>query len=228
MKCDEAQPFCRRCAIAGRICDGYKQPSPANPALRIICPRPVSQARSLTIAESTALDFFRHTTIFQLPCASALETAWEGVAWELAPSQPSITAALVAVASAHRAATDVNDLDQAELAQQQHFKSLALLRTYINKLHAQCADDDVLVVLIACLLSFTYEAFAGEDARASIHLRAGLYVIYERCRAIETSQLPEHRRAVTVSLKPKSLFDVLVHTFIRLDSDYTLSGHDDP
>ena len=158
VKCDETRPFCQRCTKAGRACDGYKPPPRVH--LHTICPRPQSRllvlAKPLKDIESIALDFFRLATIHQLPCASATETPWEHVALDLVYQQPSIAAAASACAALHRAETDVKDDNQREFALQQYNKSLSLLRDYISKLRAETTDDDNLVVLVACLLFFTY------------------------------------------------------------------------
>jgi hypothetical protein len=193
-----------------------------------ICPRPFILIKPLKDIESIALDFFRLATIHQLPCASAIETPWEHVALDLVYRQPSIAAAASACAALHRAETDMQDHKQREFALQQYNKSLALLCDYISKLPPQTTDDDNLVVLIACLLFFTYETFSGQDAKASLHLRTGLRIIHERRFPNDEPLRPNDRHVVVVNSDPKGLFDVLMQTFIRLDSDYPLTGHDDP
>lgn len=175
-----------------------------------------------------ALDYFRRATMHQLPCASSFEMPWERVVLDLVEQQPSIAAAASACASLHRAVSDVQKESQERFALEQHNKSLGLVRRYINDLQPDNTDSDVLVVLVACLLLFTYEAFAGQDAKASFHLRTGLRIIHERRCPNGKPLTSNDRHIVVVASRPKSLFDVLVQTFIRLDSDYTLTGHDDP
>lgn len=104
------------------------------------------------------------------------------------------------------------------------------MRRYIRELQdkSTTTDEDYLVVLIACLLSFTYNVFSGNDEQASYHFRTGLRIIHERCRHPAETETPEGKRMVLVRSNPKSLFDTLVHTFVRLDSDITLTQYDDP
>jgi len=225
VKCDETRPVCQRCTKSGRACDGYKPPPRVH--LHNICPRPRPLIERKDF-ESIALDFFRLATIHQLPCASATETPWEHVALDLVYQQPSIAAAASACAALHRAETDAQDHSQRDFALQQYNKSLALLRDYITKLRPETTDDDNLVVLVACLLFFTYETFSGQDAKAALHLRTGLRIIHERRRPNDEPLRPNDRHVVVVNSDPKGLFDTLVQTFIRLDSDYPLTGHDDP
>jgi hypothetical protein len=213
----------------GELATAYKPPLRVH--LHTICPRPrplVSLPDPLKDIESIALDFFRLATIHQLPCASATETPWEHVALDLAYQQPSIAAAASACAALHRAETDAQDHSQREFALQQYTKSLALLRGYISKLRLETIDDDNLVVPVACLLFFTFETFSGQDAKASLHLRTGLRIIHERRCPNDEPLRPNDRHVVAVNSDPKGLFDTLVQTFIRLDSDYPLTGHDDP
>jgi len=229
VKCGEEQPSCARCIKTGRVCGGYKGPFRGPPKqLRSIVPRPCSHGNDYSSAESMALDFFRRATLHQVPCASSFEMPWERVVLELMQQQPSIAAAASACASLHRAVDSVTDDTQGQFALQQHNKSLGLMRRYINDLQPKNTDTDVLVVLVACLLFFTYEAFAGQDAKAAFHLRTGCKIIHERRCPAGNPLTPNGRHIVVATSKPKSLFDILVQTFIRLDSDYTLTGHDDP
>ncbi|KAI5238632.1 hypothetical protein E4T43_07233 [Aureobasidium subglaciale] len=228
VKCDETQPICHRCVKAGRICEGYKPlPRPAG-QLRSICPRPLNPISHLSDIEGNALDFFRRVTVFQLPCASVSETPWEKVALDLVYRQPSIAAAASACAGIHRAITDAQDHNQWQLAMQQYNKSLASVSKYIGDLSAETSDDDVLVVLVACLLLFTYEVFSGQDEKASLHLKTGLRIIHERRCPNDNPRTSNDRHIIVVKPHPTSVFDVLLQIFVRLDSDYTLTGHDDP
>ena len=229
VKCDEEHPSCSRCVKSGRVCGGYKGPfrGPTK-QLRVIVPRPCFHVIVNNDAESMALDFFRRATIHQLPCASSFEMPWERMVLDMMTQQPSIAAAASACASLHRTVSDLKDTSQEQFALQQHNKSLGLMRKYINDLQPNNTDADVIVVLVACLLFFTYEAFAGQDAKAALHLRTGLKIIHERRRPAGNPLSPSDRHIVVTTSKPKSLFDVLVQAFIRLDSDYTLTAHDDP
>ena len=229
MKCGEEHPSCSRCVKSGRICGGYKGPFRGPPKqLRSIVPRPFLHVNEYSNAESMALDFFRRATLHQLPCASSFEMPWERVVLDLVQQQPSIAAAASACASLHRAVSDGTGRSQEQFALQQHSKSLSLLRKYISDLQPNNTDSEVLIVLVACLLFFTYEAFAGEDAKAAFHLRTGLKIIHERRCPAGRPLTPNDRHIVVATSKPRCLFDVLVQAFIRLDSDYTLTGHDDP
>lgn len=229
MKCDETRPVCRRCIKSGRVCDGYKVPPRAGHILlRSIYPRPLSQLRGLSDAEGHTLAFFRHATIHQLPCAWATDTPWDRVALDLVYQQPTIAAAASACAALHRAVTDQQEYGQRQFALQQYNKSLSLTNKYITDMQHTTGEDNFLVVLVACLLYFTYEVFSGQDENAAIHLRTGLRIIHERYQPKNNPLRPNDRHAVIVNPDPRSLLDTMVHTFIRLDSDYTLAGHDDP
>jgi hypothetical protein len=188
----------------------------------------VSSNTGFSDLDGIALDFFRRVTLFQLPCASATKTPWEKIALDLVYLQPCIAAAASACAGIHRAMTDAQDHNQWRFAMQQYNKSLSALGRYIGDLRSRTTDDEVLVVLVACLLLFTYEVFSGRDEKASFHLRTGLRIVHERCCPSEKPLTPNGRHVVIVKPCPKTLLEMLVQTFVRLDSDYTLTGHDDP
>jgi len=228
VKCDESQPVCHRCLSSGRCCLGYKPRPSSNQPPRVICPRPLPQSCALSDAESNAMHFFRQTTIHQLPCASTFQTAWEPILLELALRQPCIKGAVVALPSLHRFATDRQDPELGCLAHREHTKSMSLLRTYIDTLDHAATDDDVTIVLVACLLFFAFEAFAAQDTRASIHVRAALRLIETR-RHVKTLPCTSYtERGVAVRLRCQSQFDIFMQIFMRLNSDYVLVGHDNP
>lgn len=235
VKCDEIRPFCNRCTKLGRVCDGYRPPTqrPVTRPMPVICPRPLPQEhiRNLTDVDGHALQFWAHHTVHQLPCAASFEIPWEQIASQLAWQQPCVSDLCIALASLHRTITQGDESPAITRHQlTQHNKSLVSMRKYIGELQSKSTstDEDYVVLLIACLLSFTYNVFAGNDEQASFHLRTGLRVIHERSQPATKIQAPPERRAVLIRPKAKSLFDVLVQTFIRLDSDITLTGYDDP
>ncbi|KEQ68882.1 hypothetical protein M436DRAFT_57491 [Aureobasidium namibiae CBS 147.97] len=241
IKCDENKEFCNNCVSTGRVCDGYRpliadahkissRPLPLSKPgrLRDICPRTLPSSVILNDAECTALDFFRRLTIFQLPCASSFETPWEFVTLDLADHHPSIAAAACACAALHRTLTGGSDDDRNQFALQQYNKSSAFMRKYIADLSDDVSESAVVVVLVTCLLFFTYETFSGEDNKALLHLEIGLRIIHERLRPRGTAQVSGGRHLVVVDNDLKSMFNVLVQTFIRLDADYMLIGHDYP
>jgi hypothetical protein len=209
-------------------CDFRKLISKTPGRLRDICPRPPLHLVALNDAERNALEFFRGLTMHQLPCASALETPWEFVTLDLASSQPSVAAAACACAALHRTLTEGSSEDHHQFALQQYNKSSALMRKYIADLGDDITESTVLVVLITCLLFFTYETFSGDDIKAAIHLNIGLRIIHERLRPRGKTQVQDGRHLVVVDRNQKSVFNVLVQTFIRLDADYMLIGHDYP
>jgi hypothetical protein len=211
-----------------RSCDSRKLVPKTPGRSRGICPRPPFNLVTFNDAERNALDFFRGLTVHQLPCAQALQTPWEFVALDLAYTQPSVAAAACACAALHRTLTGGSGNDQHQFALQQYNKSSALMRKYIADIGDDFTNSSVLVVLATCLLFFTYETFAGDDIKASIHLNIGLRIIHERLRPRGNTQVQDGRHPIVVDHNQKSVFNVLVQTFIRLDADYMLIGHDYP
>jgi len=186
----------------------------------------VSSNTGFSDIDGNALDFFRRVTQFQLPCASTTGIPWEKIALDLVYLQPCIAAAASACASMHRAIIDVQDHNQWAFATQQYNKSLSLVGKYIGDLRSKKTDDDLLVVLVACLLLFTYNIFSGEDDKASFHLKTGLRIVHERYCPRDKPLTLDGRHVVIVRPCPKTLLEVLVQIFVRVDSDYTLTDHD--
>lgn len=224
----QAPSICHYCARKDPTCECRELLLKTARMYRNICPRPSAHSFALNDAEGHALDFFRRITIHQLPCASASETPWELVALDLMHSQPSIAAAACACAALHRALTDGPDHNQYQFALQQYNKSSALMRKFISDLDHDTPESAALVVLAVCLLFFAYETFSGGDAKAAIHLSTGLRIIHERLRPREETRPLDDRNVVIVDRDLKSNFSILVQTFLRLDSDYMLIGHDEP
>ena len=102
------------------------------------------------------------------------------------------------------------------------------MRKFIGDLERNTTENAALVVLTVCLLFFTYETFSGEDAKASIHLLTGLRIIHERLRPREDTRAFSDKNLIMVDMNSKSVFSTFVQTFLRLDSDYMLIGHDEP
>ncbi|KAI4781240.1 hypothetical protein E4T52_03827, partial [Aureobasidium sp. EXF-3400] len=117
-----------------------------------------------------------------------------------------LAAAGCALASLHRALTDSQGHDQHQLALQQYNKSLALMHNFISGLQDNNTENAILVVLVVCLIFFTYEAFSENDARASMHLLTGLRVIHEQCSGREKFLSTQNEHVVFVDRGSGSMY----------------------
>lgn len=188
--------------------------------------------------EAYAFDFFRLQTVKQLP-GSSWTLSWERLALQMGHHEPAVTHAAIALGSIHRALTfDAFrgpagiDKEQHGFALCQYNKAMSYIRGYIENLGTGCSDNDVEVVLLVSLLFFCFEVLHSEDARATIHLRTGLRILYERIRDKSPPATPwgdgELKRTVMMKPMPQSNMDVILQTFVRLDGDLTIVGEDEP
>lgn len=257
IKCDEERPECRRCRQSGRECAGYdvtkaeacksqavllpkgSQPGSVSiPTLYPVCRSPAVATSGMSTAEQYAFDFFRLSTVKSLPgCAWSL--SWNKIALQMGHHEPAVTHAAIALGSIHRALTFESfrgpagiDAGHHQFALNQYNKAMGYLRKYIEALEQGASDSDVEVVLLVSLLFFCFEVLHNEDARATMHLRTGLRILYERVKRnnppAPTDENGDMKRIVTMHVTPKTNMDIILQTFVRLDGDLTIVGEDEP
>ncbi|EME45301.1 hypothetical protein DOTSEDRAFT_71113 [Dothistroma septosporum NZE10] len=260
IKCDEERPTCRRCRLSGRECAGYDAPRPdfcrsqavllpkgsrvGSVRLPTLYPVEIVRGPSMVTTlgmsnvEAYAFDFFRLQTVKQLP-GSSWTLSWERLALQMGHHEPAVTHAAIALGAIHRALTFEAvqgptgiDQEQHSFALRQYNKAMSYVRTYIEKLGTGCSDNDVEVVLLVSLLFFCFEVLHSEDARATMHLRTGLRILYERIRSSHPPAMiwgdGVLKRTVMMKAMPKSHMDVILQTFVRLDGDLTIAGEEEP
>ncbi|PIA94923.1 hypothetical protein CB0940_08096 [Cercospora beticola] len=216
--------------------------------------KPATFFTPMSTYEAHAYDFFRTKTIHQLP-GSSWTMNWERLALQAGHYEPAITHAAIALGSIHRAVsaaspgssspptgspgamTDhVVDRDQRFFALCQYNKALGLIRRYIEALGNGGTNRDVEVVLLVSLLFFCFEILVNEDDRATLHLRTGLRILYEKVRKLDEYRSParevdvegQEKRVVRIQTRPRTNLDVLLQTFVRLDGDLTIVGDEEP
>ncbi|EME84421.1 uncharacterized protein MYCFIDRAFT_214731 [Pseudocercospora fijiensis CIRAD86] len=256
IKCTEERPACQRCVSSNRECAGYDVPPPriGKPQcillpkgaedLPMLYPmdKPATIAFQMSSYEVHAFDFFRSHTVHQLP-GSSWTLSWDRLALQVGHHEPAITHATVALGSIHRAITYSSttgavsvDPDQHLFALNQYNKAMSYIRRYIEGISDKCTDWDVEVVLLVSLLFFCFEIMHSEDARATMHLRTGLRILYERLRRMDAYKAPqrmididgEEKRVVRLQSRPRNNMDLLLQTFVRLDGDLTIIGDEEP
>lgn len=90
-----------------------------------------------------------------------------------------------------------------------------LASSHIGDLSARSTDAEVQVVMLMSLLMFCFEVWCGQDLRASLHLRTGLRILYDRVklpRASASREVSAEKRLVEVKINPQSDMDVLLQT----------------
>ncbi|KAK4501511.1 hypothetical protein PRZ48_007320 [Zasmidium cellare] len=250
LKCDEGRPACRRCVNSGKECVGLPSLKPPNPSLilpkknvQVMCydliSRPSIAALNVSDHDANAYDFFRRHTVKILP-GSSWNLSWERLALQAGDHEPSVTHAAIALGSIHRAMGSdegaMIDPNQYDLALLQYSKAMRRLQTYLKTCGDNWSDASVEVVLLTSLLFFCFELLHNESALATVHLRNGLRILYERTQKrdrLSTSKATvstqgQMRRTVRMQGTPRSNMDVLMQAFVRLGGDLTTSGEEGP
>ncbi|KAF2170857.1 hypothetical protein M409DRAFT_63897 [Zasmidium cellare ATCC 36951] len=250
LKCDEGRPACRRCVNSGKECVGLPSLKPPNPSLILpkknvqdlchdLIVRPSIAALNVSDHDANAYDFFRRHTFKILP-GSSWNLSWERLALQAGDHEPSVTHAAIALGSIHRAMGSdegaMIDSNQYDLALLQYSKAMRRLQTYLKTSGDNWSDASVEVVLLTSLLFFCFELLHNESALATVHLRNGLRILYERTQKREQLSTSKSlagtqgrmRRSVRMQATPRSNMDVLMQAFVRLGGDLTTSGEEGP
>nr|POE54886.1 hypothetical protein CFP56_64559 [Quercus suber] len=246
--CRTCRPECMRCATTSRTCGGYEVSVaslhgvyrdrallllPKTTQAQTILRSPPSVPTALDAMEVNAIDFFRRHTASQLPGYS-WELAWERLVLQSGFTNPAILHAAIAVGSLHQARngeqrmslrTEIDALRHG-FAIAQYNKAMAHVRTIINDLASgESSDAKIQVVLVVCLLFVCFELLQGGGGEASLHLRIGMRILYDR---VARGPVVTEQRHVTLRHAPRSETDVLLLNFARLDADLTLCGERTP
>lgn len=242
--------MCRRCISANKECVGFPSLKPPNSSL--ILPKPNPQELSIDLVSRPSIaaleisdydvyayDFFRRHTVKILP-GSSWNLSWERLALQAGDHEPSVTQAAMALGSIHRAmgsddGPSINPI-QYDLALRQYSKAMRRLHSYLWTCGNNWSDSNVEVILLTSLLFFCFELLHNESALASVHLRNGLRILYERTQKSQqqaagreiTGTKSKRRRTVHMQSTPKTNMDILMQAFVRLGGDLTTSGDEGP
>lgn len=185
--------------------------------------------------ESISLDFFRLFTINQLP----QKTWWQHIVLDLSKQERVLAHAATALGSMHRAIAPPGDCkeisistDQRQIATDQYTKAVTLMRRYIDECFQRdrvLSENQLVVVLLTCLLFFCFEAYVGHDEKASLHLRTGLRILYEQRRDVNAALArDEGDRVITTRATMRTYLDALTYTFVLLDNDLNMVDEEEP
>ncbi|KAF2813381.1 uncharacterized protein BDZ99DRAFT_474047 [Mytilinidion resinicola] len=180
VKCDEQKPCCRRCAIAGRICDGYRT---QDPFVVFIAPQTRNQLSDgfENDTERRFFDYFRSISAFEFSRFFD-EKIWCKQVLQAAHSVPAVKHAVVAVASSHESFKAVRTHVPWNLprwptarihAQGEYSKAVTALRIQLEQDKSQCLP----VVLTCGLLFCCLEMLGGNAPGALAHLAACIKIL---------------------------------------------------
>jgi hypothetical protein len=210
VKCDEAQPYCKKCTSSGRECDyGVRLLSAdSSHSARAILPRSLSANSGVTSLESLspntpelssilsfaspedrrAFDYFLNVPLHEIGSNSPTGDAWVRIAVQHTKVKHvfhAMAAAGMAHASVRRVShfTLVRLVETADLeaAQRQYGKAVSALQSYVAEV-MQCRAS-VEPVLLACMLLVCYEVWVDQKGTMANHYRVGRRILDQRLEA---------------------------------------------
>lgn len=245
VKCDERKPQCYQCCSTGRVCDGAiglrhrDLQQSATPSL--IFPKAIAYtslsppiAPSATLAsmmeddERLAMTFFRQHTACHLQ-GSFHEQFWQETVLQISHHEPAALHAVIAVGALHRALSvqksawfpRIEDNSAQHLAIHQYTKAVSGLNKRIASIQKQTEfhHQDVLAVLICCLIFVAFEMMQGTQEIALEHLRHGISLLQGITSAPEgDSQFSRNKTTSAVSGVLKAVLSI----FVALECDSAL------
>jgi len=235
IKCDEGRPTCRRCLTSKRDCVYIDTPPAAKaPQYALLLPKPVrllqcilpSMPAGFGQPDVMNIEFFRLHTIDELP-GRELEIPWRNILFPDGQSEPVISYAIAALGCMHRAQgkslpSSSPDDNHGTEPYELYNKAVVALRKYIDR-----APEVGLVVasettLVAIMLLFCFEVLSGNDHYASKHLMAAFTILAKKPGHHTNDTWAPGTLVLGSSNAPRT--DALVHLFLRLASDWIVSG----
>ncbi|WPG99616.1 Hypothetical protein R9X50_00243400 [Acrodontium crateriforme] len=205
----------------------------------------------LSAIERQAYEYFKWQTAHQLP-GSSWAPSWEKLALQVGEREHAVMHAMIAVGAMHQWSSAAFEMRnnpslasiqsrpvntcQHEFAISQYNKSMEYMQTHIKAIARGGPDSNVEIVLLVCLLFVCFEILQDSESSAVLHLRTGLRILYDCVSRSEPKTFFENdpnldgeiRRPVLLKATPQSMMDILLHTFVQLDSDLTLFGMQEP
>ena len=187
LKCDEDQPWCRRCIKSGRNC---KPGGSAVRELRVVCyvsipAQSPNTYPSLNEKEQRLFHAFRTRTGLELAGVHATEF-WLRYVVYIAISEPAIKHAILGLTALHqrfraRQSLELLEKDTA-YALRQYTKAISILTESIKTESMIFSDTP----LVACILFCAYESISYHLHSATSHAGSGIKLLTERERFLKT------------------------------------------
>ncbi|KAI1414888.1 hypothetical protein F5Y13DRAFT_196845 [Hypoxylon sp. FL1857] len=176
VKCDEAKPICRRCAVGGRKCE-YSTARTAPPRRNMITVYlPPMQRQPVCVVNNRGLDFFHQNLAVKLD-GQFDSKFWSKLVLQLSHSEPSIRHAVSAISvtyhdiesSLQHPAGYVNSNPEAQREWSLAIKSLSS--------RIQVQPNSNLVPLVCCLLFTCIEFLRGNVESSMLHVQSGINIL---------------------------------------------------
>lgn len=176
VKCDEAKPICRRCAVGSRKCE-YNTARAAQTRRNVITVyMPPMQSQPTFFVNARGLDFFHQNLAANLD-GQFDSSFWSKLVLQLSHSEPSVRHAVSAISNIYR---DVESslrhpegyVSANPEAQQEWNKAIRSLSARI-----QARPNSNLVPLVCCLLFTCIDFLRGSVESSLLHVESGLNIL---------------------------------------------------
>jgi hypothetical protein len=176
VKCDEATPVCRRCAIGGRKCEYNTARAAPPPRIKVTVYLPPTQRQPVIFVNDRGLDFFHKNLAAKLD-GQFDSKFWSKLVLQLSHSEPSVRHAVSAISAFYQ---DVESslrhpagyINANPEAQQEWNKATKSLSARIQA-HPNCN----LVPLVCCLLFTCIEFLRGNVESSMLHVQSGFNIL---------------------------------------------------
>ncbi|KAH7179882.1 uncharacterized protein B0J16DRAFT_178298 [Fusarium flagelliforme] len=229
LKCDEAKPFCQRCADDKMKCDGYAPPKPRaskkkkskSQAIAALPTPPmehIDQMPLLSDHERVHFQHFVHWTAKQISASSAASNFWLCYALPMSYQFDAIRYSMIAVGASHRAfmshSLGFGRPDELQRPVIQHYNraisSILPLMSSPTRFNMHC-------ILICCMLFMACEGLTGRYDELLKHFSAGDTLL----QSLQDSAAPEE---ASLMEKLVAMFSQLCPESSDFMKDPTLSG----
>lgn len=189
VKCDEAKPTCRRCAVGSRKCE-YKTTRPTAPSRNVITVYLApTQRQPVIFKNDRGFDFFHHNLATKLD-GQFDSKFWSRLVLQLSHSEPSVRHAVSAISviyqdfesSLRNPAGYVNANPEAQREWDKAIKSLSA--------RIQAHPNSNLVPLACCLLFTCIEFLRGNIESSMLHVQNGINILAALPRNTNVASYP--------------------------------------
>ncbi|KPM42123.1 hypothetical protein AK830_g4429 [Neonectria ditissima] len=219
VKCDEAKPICRRCAVGSRKCE-YSAVRAAQPRNVITVYLPPTQSQPVLFVNDRGLDFFHQNLAAKLD-GQFDSKFWSKLVLQLSHSEPSIRHAVSAISVTYQ---DVESslrhpagyVDANPEAQQEWNTAVKSLSARI-----QAYPNSGLVPLVCCLLFTCIEFLRGNVETSMLHIESGFNIL---AMLRPNNDAAPNLGSNLSSNDLKAIEDHVVPMFLRLNVVCSLAG----
>lgn len=220
VKCDEAKPICRRCAVGNRKCEYNAARAAPLPRNVITIYMPPIQSQPEFFVNYRGLDYFHQNLAAKLD-GQFTSQFWSKLVLQLSHSEPSIRHAVSAISiisqdvesSLRNPAGYVNANPEAQHGWNKAMKSLSA--------RIQAHPNSNLVPLTCCLLFTCIELLRGNGESSMLHVQSGFNILTALRRNSDVA--PELGPNIPLN-DLKAIEDYIVPMFSRLNVLCSLAG----